>query len=523
MWAAVMNLAISSGYFPRMLSIHRLGSLLNVKTFASVTEDCRKSHTLQCVKKFDEIPGPKSLPVIGTIYLYLLGVYSFKHLHKAGLKKYLKYGPIVREEIVPGNSVVWIFDPNDMEHLFLSESNLPQRRSHLAVGVLRKDRPNIYNTGGLLTTNGEDWWKLRKEFQKGFSAPQAVRAYLPVTDSIIQEFVSSRLIQQCDDFLPELSRLFLQLTCLVAFDKKFDCFSIKELQSDSMSSRLMDAALTSNSLVLALDNEKNVKNSRSWKKFERAMLYMEDVAVDLVKEKANYLAKGNMEGSENAVPSLLELYLRSPNLDYKDVVGMSVDLLLAGIDTTSYTASFALYYLAKNERVQNFLRQESRKLLQSASDPVTAKTLASAPYARAVLKEVFRMSPISVGVGRIATQDIVLSGYNIPKGTNVVTQNQISCRLEKYFARPNEFVPERWMKGSPLQVKDNPFLVLPFGHGPRSCIARRLAEQHLLTLLLRVVYNHKIIWSSKKELDCQTLLINKPDQELKFTFSKINV
>ena len=72
-WAAVMNLAISSGIFPRMLSIHRLGSLLNVKTFASVTEDCRKSHTQQCVKKFDEIPGPKSLPVIGTIYLYLLG------------------------------------------------------------------------------------------------------------------------------------------------------------------------------------------------------------------------------------------------------------------------------------------------------------------------------------------------------------------------------------------------------------------------------------------------------------------
>lgn len=53
---------------------------------------------------------------------------------------------------MPGNSVVWIFDPNDMEHLFLSESNLPQRRSHLGVGVLRKDRPNVYNTGGLLHT-----------------------------------------------------------------------------------------------------------------------------------------------------------------------------------------------------------------------------------------------------------------------------------------------------------------------------------------------------------------------------------
>ncbi|XP_034244458.1 cytochrome P450 302a1, mitochondrial-like isoform X2 [Thrips palmi] len=515
-----MRLATSSRFLTQTFRRHHLKPLVSVRTSVSLAED-PKCHPEQSVKKFHEIPGPKSLPVVGTIYLYLMGVYSFTQLHKTGLKKYLKYGPIVREEIVPGNSVVWIFDPNDMEHLFLSENNLPQRRSHLAVGVLRKDRPHVYNTGGLLTTNGEDWWKLRKEFQKGFSAPQAVRAYLPVTDNIIQEFVASRLMQQRDDYLPELSRLFLQLTCLVAFDKKFDCFSTNEMKPDSMSSRLMDAALTTNSLVLTLDNEKNVKKARSWKKFESAMLYMEDVAVELVKEKADSLAKENKEESENTVPSLLELYLSSPNLDYKDVVGMSVDLLLAGIDTTAYTASFALYYLAKNERVQNFLRLESQKILQSPEDPVTAKTLANAPYARAVLKEVFRMSPISVGVGRIATQDIVLSGYNVPKGTNIVTQNQISCRLEKYFARPNEFLPERWIKGSPLQVKDNPFLVLPFGHGPRSCIARRLAEQHLLTLLLRIVHNHKIIWTSKKELDCKTLLINKPDQELKFTFSKI--
>lgn len=70
--------------------------------------------------------------------------------------------------------------------------------------------------------------------------------------------------------------------------------------------------------------------------------------------------------------------------------------------------------------------------------------------------------------------------------TTIVTQNQIACRLKKYFVLPNEFLPERWIKGSPVEAKDNPFLVLPFGYGPRSCIARHLAEQQLLTFLLRV-------------------------------------
>lgn len=69
--------------------------------------------------------------------------------------------------------------------------------------------------------------------------------------------------------------------------------------------------------------------------------------------------------------------------------------------------------------------------------------------------------------------------------TVVVTQNQVSCRLPEYFSNPNDFLPERWLReagGKQL----HPFLVLPFGHGPRSCIARRLAEQNLQLFLMNV-------------------------------------
>lgn len=69
----------------------------------------------------------------------------------------------------------------------------------------------------------------------------------------------------------------------------------------------------------------------------------------------------------------------------------------------------------------------------------------------------------------------------------VVTQNMIACRLDKYFADPLKFLPERWIE----QKKSfNPYLVLPFGHGMRSCIARRLAEQNMLVFLLRVCIRH---------------------------------
>lgn len=67
--------------------------------------------------------------------------------------KYEKYGTIVCERMVPGVSVVWLFEPNDIAQLFNeSPGNFPRRRSHLALEKYRKDRPEIYRSGGLLPT-----------------------------------------------------------------------------------------------------------------------------------------------------------------------------------------------------------------------------------------------------------------------------------------------------------------------------------------------------------------------------------
>lgn len=104
-----------------------------------------------------------------------------------------------------------------------------------------------------------------------------------------------------------------------------------------------------------------------------------------------------------------------------------------------------------------------------------------------MLKETFRLNPISIGVGRILNKDTILSGYMVPKETVVVTQSQIACKLAENFGEPNKFKPERWLKTMAHdKITINPYLVLPFGHGMRSCIARRLAEQNILVLMIRV-------------------------------------
>ena len=52
----------------------------------------------------------------------------------------------------------------------------------------------------------------------------------------------------------------------------------------------------------------------------------------------------------------------------------------------------------------------------------------------------------------------------------------MTCRLPEYFDNPDDFIPERWDRSDQAPSID-PYLSLPFGHGRRACIGRRLAEQ----------------------------------------------
>ena len=76
------------------------------------------------VKQFTSIPGPASLPVVGTSLMYKLGARDKDQYHLALMDMYRSYGPLVRENI-GGKTVVHVFDPDDIKNVYSVEGKRP--------------------------------------------------------------------------------------------------------------------------------------------------------------------------------------------------------------------------------------------------------------------------------------------------------------------------------------------------------------------------------------------------------------
>lgn len=54
--------------------------------------------------------------------------------------------------------------------------------------------------------------------------------------------------------------------------------------------------------------------------------------------------------------------------------------------------------------------------------------------------------------------------------THVELNNYVFLRSPQYFKDPDKFLPERWLRDGDTSAKNiHPYVLLPFGHGPRMC------------------------------------------------------
>ena len=69
----------------------------------------------------------------------------------------------------------------------------------------------------------------------------------------------------------------------------------------------------------------------------------------------------------------------------------------------------------------------------------------------------------------------------------------------KYFAEPEKFQPERFLKSNESQIV--PFSYIPFGGGPRVCIGQRFAMVEMKIAMAKLLAKFKIVASPATSMD----------------------
>jgi len=209
----------------------------------------------------------------------------------------------------------------------------------------------------------------------------------------------------------------------------------------------------------------------------------------------DWYARGGLEGTKNARDICAKLKEHGQShpeeaISENHLVTILSEVLLAGSDTTSTTASYIAFELAMEPEIQHKLRKELIDTFPDPNERFSIPTLLKLPYLDGLCKEVLRKYPIVPGpLERHNPDPMTLDGYYIPPMTKVGIQPWTQHYDPKVFPNPEKTIPERWYNETP-EMKNN---FLPFSVGPRNCAGMNLANLELRLHIGTILRRYEVI------------------------------
>jgi len=443
------------------------------------------------------------------------------------IKWFHKYGDLYKFDIM-GTTTVVLGRPELSERLFRHDDEYPNRPPLRAaiMAYQRKDVDKNMASYDLTDIHERGRWRDdRRLIDPVFLRPQSFKDYIPGISQVTKDFGACIERELQDDGTLEnvevmISRFTTEAIGTVCFGIRLGMLDESNEEQKEMHKLFNDTVYKFFSASHALQTGHLTarlpyvgRYNPVYQNYIKCYAIVEAKANTVIGEKLKR-AKAERKDLPKEFIDYLDFLIKN-SVEDKQSLRLAGTMFIGGIDTTAKSLTWVFYCLAKHPEVVEKIYAEIVEAQEGkgVDEALTNDQIQRLPYLRAAVKECNRVWPAVIGTNRLLEKDIELGGYRIPAGVVIHPSTWIIGKNPAVHKDPLAFRPERWLEG-----KHNPFGLLLFGHGPRMCPGRRIAEAELHLATAELCRRFKL--SSDQDVDGVLLTMVQPDRPLKIKFEK---
>ncbi|XP_053680064.1 uncharacterized protein LOC128730995 [Anopheles nili] len=339
-------------------------------------------------------------------------------------------------------------------------------------------------SGNLFSLEGHEWRVLRHKLTPTFTSGKMKQMFGTMLD-VAKEM--RKYVAESDQHEMEMKDVLVRYTTDVIGSCAFgiECNTFKNPDSEFLKygrKSITQKLSTSVKMTFAMMYRETAKKLG----IKLTEEDLESFFLQLVRDTVDYREANNVQRND-FMNLLLQIKNRTSQNDEGAVgedshEGMTLNELaaqvfiffVAGFETSSTVMNFCLYELAKNQDVQDRLREEIRRTLETDGGELTYDGVMGMSYLSQVVNETLRKYPPLESTIRVTSEDYVIPGtiHVIPRRTPVLVPVYAIHHDPEYYPDPECFDPERFSEADGA-VRRPACAFLPFGEGPRICIGIR--------------------------------------------------
>ncbi|MCO5568350.1 hypothetical protein L7F22_022049 [Adiantum nelumboides] len=246
------------------------------------------------------------------------------------------------------------------------------------------------------------------------------------------------------------------------------------------------------------ESKREEKNSKKIKERNRSPSSPSSSPPSSLDESGGYSSKESPRRGHRGSHIFFQSVERNPGPTSDEITCILLDMIAAGIHTSTLTLEWAMAELLKSPHCLEKLRREiddaarfdigEKRQYNILNDADVAKL----SYLKCVVKEVARLHPVlPLPVPRFSTAECKIKGYSIPARTMVFVNVWAIGRDDQAWPKAGEFRPERFHEQE-VDLRGQHYELLPFGSGRRICLGLPLALSVVEVTLANLV--HRFDW-----------------------------